>query len=846
MMSESSLPPRPWLDLTVSLSRATTRSELNAALTGPAAQALNLRAQLGPPDGPGRPLRVAGQPVATLTTAPDADPQLSEALAALLELNLARQSPPTSWHAGSENALQAFIHMSDHVSTELELDGLLRCADRAFQDLLPGVTVSLLERLEGAWAVRFTSGHIAWEHRTPVPDGLQITAPALAEAERARGPVFIDHWNAEAQGIPQSAAYRAAAFQAFAQPGAGVAMLSVGCTHRSTWTTTERAVFTAAARAFGQALDRVSQAQQLAAERAALNAFVEFKERAMESADITDLAAQAAQVLRATLGAVSVAYLVPHGDLWRATVTAGPLPPRLASALRDGLPLTGDRVGQALREQREVFAPRFTTRVAAQPAVDAFGAVALYPVCEDTRPVGMLAMGTVRAPDWTERERSVFRAVGRSLSQAVDRARKERRLTEQNAQLQAQARSLQAFAQLSADLGAQEDRYALIRRAQEIALSLLPEGFALYYEPEGPLWTLRSQVGSLRNPELQAAVNRGLPYHQTRNLLIPWESGEPHYLDTYPPEMDQLDSTRGVVGATVTVRLTQGGQPTGVFAIGQYHPRRWSPADRALIDGVTSSLTLALDRAASVAELRRTTQDMARSNAALQAANEELEAFAYSVSHDLRAPVRHIAGFTDLLRKSLGEQVEHHPRSGRYLNVIAESAAQMNALIDAMLNLSRVTRQELRLTHVDLNAAVAGVRAELSADLRSRNVTFQVAPLPTVYADAALIRQVLANLLGNAVKYTAGRSHAVIEVWAVTEPQQWTVYVRDNGVGFDPAYAHKLFGVFQRLHRADEFGGTGVGLANVRRILQRHGGNVGAESQPGRGATFRFTLPRPL
>ena len=168
----------------------------------------------------------------------------------------------------------------------------------------------------------------------------------------------------------------------------------------------------------------------------------------------------------------------------------------------------------------------------------------------------------------------------------------------------------------------------------------------------------------------------------------------------------------------------------------------------------------------------------------------------------------------------------------------------MNALIDAMLALSRVTQQELHLTDVDLNALVSGVRATLAPELQGRAVTIQVAPLPTVQADAALLRQVMTNLLSNAVKYTAPCQDAQIQVWADAAPDAWTVRVRDNGVGFDPAYAHKLFGVFQRLHRAEEFSGTGVGLANVRRIVQRHGGSVQAESQPGGGATFSFRLPR--
>ena len=732
---------------------------------------------------------------------------------------------------------------TQQLGSELEFSSLNRRADELLRELLPGVTMSVLECVGERWAVRFVSSHAGPALLTPAPQGLLADVPALREAEDRRDPLFIDNWQPFEQHLPESAGYHVAAFQAFTVPDWPQTVLAAGCRERSGWTPAERGVFTGVARAYGQALDRVARAHQLAVERATLRALVDFKERAAHAMNVSDLSGQAALVLQDMLGHVSVAYLTRDQELWRATTLLGDLPARLSARLRGGTPLEHEVLRAAFDTGEAQFVPRRHDELVIVPGVDAFGALAVYPVTEQRRPVGLLVMGTQRAPDWSDRERRVFQAVGRSLAQAVDREVRERRLAQQHAELQAQARSLQAFAQLSADLGAQEDRLALIRRAQEVALSLLPGGFAVYYEPEGGLWRLRSQVGSLRNAALQVAVDAGLDFHDTRNLLIPWETGQPHYQSQYDPGTDRLESTRDVVGASATIALRQAGEAIGVFAIGQYEPHPWTPADRALLEGVTRSLQLALDRAASLGELRRTSQDTARSNAALQAANEELEAFAYSVSHDLRAPVRHIAGFTDLLRRSLGD-LEAQPKAARYLNIIAESAAQMNALIDAMLVLSRVTRQEVHLTDVDLNAVTAAARATLAPELEGRRVTIQVAPLPTVRADTALIRQVLTNLLSNAVKYSATRSDALVRVWAETTEQTWTVFVQDNGVGFDPAYAHKLFGVFQRLHRAEDFSGTGVGLANVRRIVQRHGGSVHASSDPGQGATFSFSLPR--
>ncbi|MBZ9713627.1 hypothetical protein K7W41_10115 [Deinococcus multiflagellatus] len=371
----------------------------------------------------------------------------------------------------------------------------------------------------------------------------------------------------------------------------------------------------------------------------------------------------------------------------------------------------------------------------------------------------------------------------------------------------------------------------------------MPRGFAAYYEQAGSRWQLRSQVGQVRSPAFQAALDAGLP-PEAQSLQLPWDSGEPYYQAAYDPQADGLDLL-DAPGALASLPLQVGEERLGVFTVGQFEAQPWTGGERTLLLAVTQSLTLALGRARSVQQLQQSALDLERSNEALQAANEELEAFAYSVSHDLRAPVRHIAGFADLLSRALDDDTRAQPKVARALQVIADAAAQMNALIDAMLNLSRAGRQELRLSEVALDPLVRSVLTELQPEVQGREVRFEVGPLPTVYADPALLRQVLANLLGNAVKYTARCEHAHIEVWAQSTPRTWTISVRDNGVGFDPRYAHKLFGVFQRLHRAEDFGGSGVGLANVRRILQRHGGSWAAEGRPGEGATFSFTLPRP-
>jgi PAS domain S-box-containing protein len=227
----------------------------------------------------------------------------------------------------------------------------------------------------------------------------------------------------------------------------------------------------------------------------------------------------------------------------------------------------------------------------------------------------------------------------------------------------------------------------------------------------------------------------------------------------------------------------------------------------------------------------------------LEAANKELEAFSYSVSHDLRAPLRRITGFIEVLQDenemALDEQSRH------YLGAINESAKEMGRLISDLLSFSRMSRNELCQSQVNLNELIKDVLREYKTEMEGRDIQWQISALPLVTGDRAMLRVVLVNLISNALKFTRTRTTSRIEIGCDKEDDtEVIIFVRDNGVGFDMTYADKLFGVFQRLHRANEFEGTGIGLANVRRIISRHGGKTWAKSEIDKGATFYFTLPR--
>jgi light-regulated signal transduction histidine kinase (bacteriophytochrome) len=244
------------------------------------------------------------------------------------------------------------------------------------------------------------------------------------------------------------------------------------------------------------------------------------------------------------------------------------------------------------------------------------------------------------------------------------------------------------------------------------------------------------------------------------------------------------------------------------------------------------------------ARLSTLNETLKQAHATAEAANSELEAFSYSVAHDLRAPVRHIDGFAELLQNHMSSQLDE--KAQRYVTTIAQSAKQMGSLIDDLLAFSRMGRTEMSMARISLDELVKDALARLQPDLQGRTIIWNIHGLPEVYGDHAMLRQVFTNLISNAVKYTRCRTEATIEIGS-REEREWkdqtVVFVRDNGVGFDMQYAHKLFGVFQRLHTASEFDGTGVGLANVRRIIHRHGGRTWAEGAVNEGATFYFSLP---
>jgi PAS domain S-box-containing protein len=305
--------------------------------------------------------------------------------------------------------------------------------------------------------------------------------------------------------------------------------------------------------------------------------------------------------------------------------------------------------------------------------------------------------------------------------------------------------------------------------------------------------------------------------------------------------------------ASAALPIRRKGVPVGALSVYAHESGYFGERERALLEETAADVSYALEHLDQVSETRRAEAEVRELNAELErrveertaqleTANRELEAFSYSVSHDLRAPLRAIEGFAGMIVEDASGTLAEETL--RRLDVIRANARRMSALIDALLRFSRLGRHELRRDRVDMAELARSAFEEAVADAAARaRIDLRIDELPDAEGDASLLRQVWVNLLGNAAKYAAGRERPVVEVTAIPGAARTTYRVRDNGVGFDPRYVDKLFRVFERLHAPDAFEGTGIGLALVKRIVQRHGGEVSAEGREGEGASFSFSVP---
>ena len=386
----------------------------------------------------------------------------------------------------------------------------------------------------------------------------------------------------------------------------------------------------------------------------------------------------------------------------------------------------------------------------------------------------------------------------------------------------------------------------------------------VYSAAEDRVWAVMYfDIVDGKRREVPAAENSEEPTPRMRRI----RKDGPELILRTPPYTQRVDSmmfgdTSRLSASLLCVPVRNQGRPVGVLSIQSYSPNAFVEADLELLQGLADYCGGTLERI-RVAEALRSSEERLRAlvetihrlnteleqrvderTAQLVAANRELEAFSHSISHDLRVPLRHIEGFISMAVEKSGDQISAEVR--RHLQTAVDSAKQMNQLIKDLLAFSRTNQAELHAMPLDLNHLVREVIHGLALDTQGRAIEWNIQTLPEVRADRALLRQVWANLIGNALKFTRQRARGRIEIGAQPAETEVVVFIRDNGVGFDPHYADRLFGVFQRLHSAEQFEGTGIGLANVQRIIRRHGGRVWAEGKVDEGATFYFALPTTL
>lgn len=433
-------------------------------------------------------------------------------------------------------------------------------------------------------------------------------------------------------------------------------------------------------------------------------------------------------------------------------------------------------------------------------------------------------------------------AVHRALMHAEERRR--RRKAEE--ELQARVRQQEMVAKLGVRALGTCDVDTVIQEAVAQLAKTLGVNFCQLLElhSEGN-WKMRAGVGW--NPEW---IGDGILRAQPGSLAdYTLHCAEPVLFNDLRRETrfhHQLFLDDHGVVSGMNVLLRKAGEPCAILGVYASNPRAFKEHDIHCVQAVANILATAIERHQAEERMQQFNaeleQRVKQRTEQLEAANRELEAFSYSVSHDLRAPLRHMDGFVEILRSSIPEhQVNDQVQLS--LGAISQAARRMSRLIEDLLAFSRTARTEMNAIAVNLDAAIDKLRAEFQCDCKGREVAWDVQPLPTVNGDPEMLRLVFTNLIANALKYTRPRPQARIEIGVQPADTETVLYVRDNGVGFDPQYSHKLFGVFQRLHSAKEFDGTGIGLAIVRRIVTRHGGRAWAEGSLGQGATFYISLP---
>ncbi len=759
--------------------------------------------------------------------------------------------------------LEAFFAFSHDLTLLQEPYEIVRRAQELILAQLPRGYAVYYE-LEGErWRSRAQVGELPPELQAIVDAGRPYRDSwSNVRAWETGEPVYQDHYDPASDVVGELASFvQATATLPVRVAGQARGVLRVALTGRAGgWTPTERVLLGTLVQHLGtvmagadQALLLERQRERAASQTKVLEAFALFSHDVTRLSSQDDAIRRAQEIVLSLLPGGYSLYFERGSDAWTLRSWSGDLPQAALAAAR-----AGRRFGESEHLDRPWETGEAYYRDHYDPAADKLGGVAgqvtataSFPVVATGEAVGVMALArtgvaqtgaaqtgaaqTGGGGGWSDTDRTVIQTMIHNLGLVLDGVRSAELLRRQNAQLEAQARSLQGFNDLTRQLSVTADPHALVQRALDGMLSLLPDGYAVYMEVEGERWVQKVMAGSYGNAELEAAVAAGLPYADTMNLREPFESQQPLYQNSYDQSTDHLDvSMVGHLRATACLPVIVNERSYGVIGCALFSGRVWTTTDRAVLESIVRSLGLAIEGALGLEALQRQTVELQRSNS-------ELERFAYIASHDLQEPLRTISSFSDLLQRRYAAQLD--PKAQQYLDFISQGSAQMKSLVDDLLTFSRLSGTQVQRRAVALAEPLHEALTRLRVAIDETGAQVSAAEMPLVWGDAPQLAQLFQNLIGNALKFRRPDTPPRIELSAEREGDVWHLRVSDNGIGMNPEYFGRIFVMFQRLHSRSEYPGSGLGLSICQKIVEGHGGHIWVESQEGAGSTFHFTLP---